>query len=139
MENITESGSWEEVFSCEEITNHWLYFIFSGYLIPLISPRLRNYFREHYNTCKNGEVTGKFVTLTEFGFDKIQEIQTNNEMKNFIRRMCIDKKIDYNEESIDHISWLFSGDDDDKHQSLKQTWKRLNETLDKLGTTGLMP
>jgi hypothetical protein len=131
MENITESNSWsEEVLSCEEITNHWLYFIFSGYLIPLVSPRLRNYFREVYNTCKHGEVTGKFVTLTEFGFEKIQDIQDNNEMNNYIRRICIEKKIEYDEELINHTSWLFSGDNDEKHQSIKQTWKRLNETLD---------
>jgi len=131
MENITESNSWsEEVLSCEEITNHWLYFIFSGYLIPLVSPRLRNYFREVYNTCKHGEVTGKFVTLTEFGFEKIQDIQDNNEMNNYIRRIYIEKKIEYDEELINHTSWLFSGDNDEKHQSIKQTWKRLNETLD---------
>ena len=130
MENITESGSWsEDIVSCEDITNHWLYFIFSGYLVPLISPKLRDYFRETYNTCKNGEVTGRFVTLTEFGFEKIQDIQNNNEMKNYIRRICIEKEIDYNEELIDNMSWLFSGDNDDNHQSIKQTWKRLNETL----------
>ena len=131
MENYTESGSWsEDLFSCEDITNHWLYFIFTGYLLPLVSPRLRDYLKQAYNTCKNGEVTGKFVTLTEFGFEKIQDIQNNNEMKNYIRRICIEKKIEYDEEMIDNAAWLFSGDNDEKHQSLKQTWKRLNETLD---------
>ena len=142
MENIllNESSSWSEDLnndlSCEEITNHWLYFIFSGYLIPLVSPRLRNYFWEVGNTCKHGEVTGKFVTLTEFGFEKIQEIEDNNEMKNYIRRICIEKKIEYNEELINHTSWLFSGDNDDQHPSLKQTWKRLNETLDNFKELG---
>ena len=131
MENITESGSWsEDIVSCEDITNHWLYFIFSGYLVPLISPKLRDYFRETYNTCKGGEVTGRFVTLTEFGFEKIQDIQNNNEMKNYIRRICIEKNIEYDEELIDNTAWLFSGDNDEQHQSLKQTWKRLNETID---------
>ena len=27
---------------CEEVTNHWLYFIFSGYLLPLISQELEH-------------------------------------------------------------------------------------------------
>jgi len=135
VENLTESWSGEmsvENFgiSCEDLTNHWLYFIFSGYLLPLVSPRLRNYFKELYNSCKHGEVSGKFVTLTEFGFEKIQNIENNNEMKNYIRRICIEKKIEYNEELIDNTAWLFSGDNDEKHQSIKQTWKRFNETIE---------
>ena len=116
--------------SCEDLTNHWLYFVFSGYLLPLVSPRLRNYFKELYNSCKHGEVSGKFVTLTEFGFEKIQNIENNDEMKNYIRRICIEKKIEYDEELIDKTAWLFSGDNDEKHQSIKQTWKRLNETIE---------
>ena len=132
MENFTGSDSWSDDLSCEQITNHWLYFIFSGYLLPLISPKLRRYFHEVINSCKNNEITGKVVTLTEFGFEKIQDIQNNHEMSNFIRRVCIDKNIEYDEELINHVSWLFSGDNDEQHQSLKQTWKRLNETLDNL-------
>tara|TARA_B100000900_G_C20265503_1_gene587801 strand:- start:8 stop:457 length:450 start_codon:yes stop_codon:yes gene_type:complete len=141
MENFTESWSGEmsvENFgiSCEDLTNHWLYFVFSGYLLPLVSPRLRNYFKELYNSCKHGEVSGKFVTLTEFGFEKIQNIENNNEMKNFIRRICIEKKIDYDEELIDKAAWLFSGDNDENHQSIKQTWKRLNETIENIQKFG---
>ena len=59
---------------CEDVTNHWLYFIFSGYLLPLISPRVRDWFKEFLNSMKNSEVGGKVVTLTEFGFQKIQDI-----------------------------------------------------------------
>ena len=81
------------------------------------------------NSCKNNEITGKIVTFTEFGFEKIQDIESNHEMKNFIRRICINKKIEYDEETIDRVSWLFSGDNDEQHQSIKQTWKRLNDTL----------
>ena len=134
MDNFTETGSLSDSFavSCDDITNHWLYFIFTGYLVPLISPKLRRYCKETLNSCRNNEVTGKIVTLTEFGFDKIQDIQDNDEMKNFIQRMCIEKKIEYNEETIDHVAWLFSGDNDEKHQSIKQTWKRLEETLNGL-------
>ena len=137
MENFTESWSGEmsvENFGiyCEDLTNHWLYFVFSGYLLPLVSPRLRNYFKELYNSCKHGEVSGKFVTLTEFGFEKIQNIENNNEMKNFIRRICIEKKVEYDEELIDKAAWLFSGDNDENHQSIKQTWNRLNETIENI-------
>ena len=93
MENFTDAGSLSDNFdiSCDEITNHWLYFIFTGYLVPLISPKLRRYCKETLNSCRNNEVTGKIVTLTEFGFEKIQDIENNREMKDFIRRLC-DKK-----------------------------------------------
>ena len=49
-----------------------------------------------------------------------------------IQELFLNKKIEYNEETIEHVSWLFSGDNDDKHQSIKQTWKRLEETLNDL-------
>ena len=32
--SITQDNLWENV------TNHWLYFVFSGYVLPLVSPRL---------------------------------------------------------------------------------------------------
>ena len=139
MDNFTDSGSWDNSassngfdISCEGITNHWLYFIFTGYLVPLISPKMRRYLSETINSCKNNEIAGKIVTLTEFGFDKIQSIENNHEMKNFIRRICIEKNYQYDEEIIDHAAWLFSGDNDERHQSLKQTWTALHDTLDKL-------
>ena len=128
MDNFTDSGSWSGI-DCEGITNHWLYFIFSGYLLPLISPKVRRFVNEKINSLRNNEITGKIVTLTEFGFDKIQDIQKNDEMKNFIRRMCIEKNYEYNEEMIDHVAWLFSGDNDETHDSLMQTWARLNTML----------
>ena len=130
MDNFTDSGSWSEaLISCGEITNHWLYFIFSGYLLPLISPKVRRFCKEQINSLRNNEIAGKVVTLTEFGFDKIQDIQNNNEMKNFIRRMCIEKKYKYDEEMITHVAWLFSGDNDETHESLMQTWSKLNRVL----------
>jgi hypothetical protein len=134
MDNFTDSSWSESNISCEGITNHWLYFIFSGYLLPLISPKVRRFVTEQINSLRNNEVTGKIVTLTEFGFDKIQDIQKNGEMKNFIRRICIEKKYEYNEEMIDHIAWLFSGDNDETHDSLMQTWTRLNVMLKEPGT-----
>ena len=83
-----------------------------------------------------GKVAGDMVSLTEFGFEKIQNIENNNEMKNFIRRICIEKKIEYDEELIDKAAWLFSGDNDENHQSIKQTWKRLNETIENIQKLG---
>jgi len=117
---------------CENITNHWLYLIFTGYLLPIFSPRVRNFTKEFINGLKNNEITGKVVTLTEFGFQKIQEIENNHEMKNFVRRMCIEKKIEYDEDSIDKIAWLFSGDSDESHNSITQTWTKLNKVMEEL-------
>ena len=117
---------------CENITNHWLYLIFTGYFLPMLSPRVRNFTKEFLNSLKNNEITGKVVTLTEFGFQKIQDIEDNHEMKNFIRRICIEKKIEYDEDSIDKIAWLFSGDSDETHHSITQTWTKLNKVLEEL-------
>ena len=57
------------------------------------------------NTLKSNEITGKYVTLTEYGFDKIQDIENNDEMKEYIKRLCKEKKPDlfYSEESLEKI------------------------------------
>ena len=96
-----ESWSWEEFNNttdttdlnttsdlCENVTNHWLYFVFTGYLLPLVSPRVRDWIKETVNSLKSNKVTGQLVTLTEFGFNKIQDIQSDEEMKEFIKRIC---------------------------------------------------
>ena len=31
---------------CESVTNHWLYLIFTGYLLPIVSPRVRNFTKD---------------------------------------------------------------------------------------------
>ena len=71
--NFTDgSGSYSSVLVydtldedlCENVTNHWLYLIFTGYLLPIISPRVRNFTKEFVNGLKNNEITGKVVTLT---------------------------------------------------------------------------
>ena len=114
---------------CEEVTNHWLYFIFSGYLLPLISPRVRAWLKETLNTLKNNEVTGKLVTLSEYGFEKIQDIENNDEMKEYIKRLCKEKKPElfYSEESLEKIALLFSGDDGKK--AIAQSWRKLNKFI----------
>ena len=114
---------------CEEITNHWLFFIFSGYVLPLFSSRVRDYLKETLNRLKTSSIGGQFVTLTEFGFEKIQGIENNEEMKKFIKRMCEEKKIEWNDETLEKIAWLFSGDKDDTHTSIQQTWTKLNKVL----------
>ena len=120
---------------CDDITNHWLYLVFTGYLLPIVSPKVRNYFKELYNSLKNNEISGKVVTLTEFGFQKIQDIENNDEMKNFIIRLCIERKIEYDEDTINKISWLFSGETNEYHHSISQTWKKLNKILNEIKTT----
>ena len=144
MENFTESGSLSDDFdiSCEDITNHWLYFIFSGYLLPLISPRVRDFIKDKLSSLRNGEITGQIVSLTEFGFEKIQDIENNKEMKDYIKRLCKNKKpgLLYTEETIEKMSWLFSGDKKNgKEEGIQQTWKKLNKLIDNSGIKVIRP
>ena len=135
MSNLTDfsSDSWLQDSSglCEEVTNHWLYFIFAGYVLPLISPRVWDWFKETLNSLKNNEVTGQIVTLTEYGFDKIQDIENNKEMKNYIRRLCETKNpsLYYSDENIEKIAWLFSGESKDGQEGIQQSWKKLNKLI----------
>ena len=140
MNNLTydfSSDSWVQGSSdlCEEVTNHWLYFIFAGYLLPLISPRVRDWFKETLNSLKNNDITGDIVTLTEYGFDKIQEIENNNEMKNYIKRLCKSKNpsLYYSDETVEKIAWLFSGESKDGQEGIQQSWKKLNKLINSSG------
>jgi len=133
-----ESWSWEEFNNttnidtldnsnlCEEVTNHWLYFIFSGYLLPLISPRVRDWLKETLNSIKNNSVTGKLVTLTEYGFDKIQDIENDEEMKEFIKRICKSRRpgLLIQEKMFDKLAEEFSGKGGGK------SWRYLNKVID---------
>ena len=115
---------------CNDVTNHWLYFVFSGYVLPLISPRVRDWLKETLNSIKNKEVSGIFVTLTEFGFQKIQDIENNDEMKEYIKRLVKEKNpsVFYSEESLEKLTLLFSGDETKK--GLAQSWKKLNKIIE---------
>ena len=131
MNYSDNSWIWEEEKSfCENVTNHWLYLVFSGYILPLISPRVRDWFYETINSLRNNKITGKIVTLTEFGFQKIQDIENNDEMKEYIRRILKQKNpsLFYSEESLEKIAILFSGDE--KKNGLAQSWKRLNKMIE---------
>ena len=110
---------------CENVTNHWLYFIFTGYLLPIISPRVRDWFKETINSIKNSDVGGKVVTLTEYGFDKIQDIEKDSEMKEFIKRMVKSKipGLVIQEKIYDKLAEEFSGKDGGK------SWRYLNKII----------
>ena len=133
MENITEysSSSWDSGIDCEDLTNNNLYIIFVGYVVPLLSPRVRNYGRELLSHLKNaGKVAGNIVSVTEYGFEKIQDLSNNGEMVQFIQKVCDKKKIDVTMAEIKELSWRFSGDTENgKRESIQQTWKSLLNNL----------
>jgi len=151
MENLTDSSwIWDDMDNitlehynmCESVTNHWLYFIFSGYLLPLISPRVRDFIKDKLSSLRNGETTGQLVSLTEFGFEKIQDIEDNKEMKDYIRRLCKNKNPGslYTEETIEKMSWLFSGErQTGKEGGMQQTYKKLNKLIDGVGVKVVRP
>ena len=110
---------------CENVTNHWLYFVFTGYLLPIISPRVRDWFKETINSIKNSQVGGKVVTLTEYGFDKIQDIENDSEMKEFIKRMVKSKRpgLLIQEKMYGKLAEEFSGKGGGK------SWRYLNKII----------
>lgn len=136
---MNQSGSWDTIlessnFDCEELTNNSLYLIFVGYLLPLLSPKVRNYGRELLSHFRNaGKVAGDIVSLTEFGFEKIQDLSDNKEMVKFIEKYCDNKKINILPKQISEISWKFSGDTENgKRENKQETWKKLLKELSNL-------
>ena len=133
MENFTEysSNSWDSGIDCTDLTNNGLYIIFIGYIVPLLSPRVRNYGRELLSHFKNaGKVAGNIVSVTEYGFEKVQDLSNNGEMAQFIQKVCDKKKIDLTMNEIKELSWRFSGDTDNgQKESIQQTWKSLVNNL----------
>ena len=131
---MEDSWSWEEFNNtteinsdlCGNITNHWLYFVFSGYLLPLISPRVRDWFKETLNSLKNNKKTGEIVTLTEYGFNKIQDIKDDKEMKDFIKRICNSRRpgLLIQEKMYDKLTEEFSGKGGGK------SWRYLIKVID---------
>ena len=131
-----ESWSWEEFTNttdlnetsdlCENVTNHWLYFIFTGYLLPLVSPRVRDWIKETVNSLKSNKVTGQLVTLTEFGFNKIQDIESDEEMKSFIKRISNSRRpgLLIQEKVYDKLAEEFSGKGGGK------SWRYLIKVID---------
>ena len=141
-----ESWSWEEFNNttdttdlnttsdlCENVTNHWLYFVFTGYLLPLVSPRVRDWIKETVNSLKNNKVTGQLVTLTEFGFNKIQDIQSDEEMKEFIKRISKSRRpgLLIQEKIYDKLAEEFSGKGGGK------SWRYLIKVIDNSHNIGI--
>ena len=138
-----ESWSWEEFNNntdlnttsdlCENVTNHWLYFIFTGYLLPLVSPRVRDWMKETVNSLKSNKVTGQLVTLTEFGFNKIQDIQSDEEMKEFIKRISKSRRpgLLIQEKVYDKLAKEFSGKGGGK------SWRYLIKVIDNSHNIGI--
>lgn len=144
MENITNfienvDGS-TTGFDCEDLTNNGLYMIFIGYLYPMLSPTLRSYMKDIVVTIKNvGKVSGQVVSLTEFGFSKLQGIKSNEEMINFIERVCKNKDLNVLPKQILNCAWSFSGDTDGgKRENTEQSWNKLLNELDKLHQLNIM-
>jgi hypothetical protein len=136
MDNITNT-SWilptESLVDCDDLTNNGLYLIFIGYLVPLLSPRLRNYGRELISSIKNvGKITGNIVSLTEYGFEKVQGLSTNAEMVSFIERLCEINDLAVLPTQLIELSWEFSGDTDyGKKVHMLQTWSKLRSELER--------
>ena len=136
---MDSSWTWDEYNTtsndqnmCENITNHWLFLVFSGYLLPLISPRVREWLKETLNSLKSSDITGDLVTLTEYGFNKIQDIENDEEMKNFIKRMVKSRRprLLIQEKMYDKLSEEFSGKDGGK------SWRYLMKVINNSQSIG---
>ena len=58
----------------------------------MFSPTIRSYMKDMFIHVKNvGKVTGEIVSLTEFGFTKVQKIKSLEDMASFIERVCKNK------------------------------------------------
>ena len=142
MENITDismsSSSWSGDLSinCDDLTNNGLYFIFTGYIVPLLSPRVRAYIKEVMITIKNvGNVAGKAVSVTEYGFEKVQGLSTNAEMIDFIKNVCNKKNVNITPQELVNLAWSFSGDTENgKREGVEQTWNKLMKEVDRIHT-----
>ena len=96
MNNITNVtiDTMGTLFNCEDLTNNGLYMIFVGYIFPLLSPTIRDYMKDLFIHAKNfGKVSGEIVSLTEFGFTKVQKIHNLEDMVKFIERVSKNKNL----------------------------------------------
>ena len=129
MENITEVSSTSGGFDCEDITNNGLYMIFIGYVYPLLSPTIRNYMKDLFIHVKNvGKVTGEIVSLTEFGFTKVQKIENIEDMVKFIERVSKNKDLSIMKDDLVECAKSYAGGEGKNEGS----WNSLLKQLEKL-------
>ena len=138
MNNYTEvisSNSWSsDNFDCEDLTNNGLYLIFTGYILPLLSPKVRNYLHETFISIKNmGDVAGKIVSVTDYGFEKVQGLSNNGEMVEFLTRLCSKKNLTIDPKELVNLAWSFSGDTENgKRPGSEQTWNKLMKEVNRI-------
>ena len=138
MENITTLITTNDI-DCPDLTNNGLYLIFVGYLLPLLSPTMRIYFKDLLINLKNcGKVTGQLVSLTEFGFTKVQNINSNEEMIKFIERVCLNKDLNLLPQQIMDCAKSFSGDKNNGKDSFEGSWNKLLKEVDRLHAENIM-
>ena len=138
--NLTILSPYENVMDCNDLTSNGLYMIFIGYIYPLLSPTMRDYLADLFISIKNiGKVTGKIVSLTEFGFQKVQKINNNDEMIGFIERLCKNKDMKILPQQIIECAWSFSGDTDNgTKENKEESWNKLLKEIDRLHTLNIL-
>ena len=134
MDNFTNSWNYDNTLDCEEIKNNGLYLIFTGYVLPLISPQVRAYLHEKILFIKNaGNIAGKLVSVSEYGFKNVQDLSNNSDMVDFITRLCSKKDLHVLPKQIIDIAWNFSGDTDNgKKENREESWNKLLKEIDRI-------
>ena len=126
MENITNVTEINNVFNCEDVTNNGLYMIFIGYVYPLVSPTIRNYIKDLFIHVKNaGKVTGEIVSLTEFGFTKLQKIENIDDMAKFIERVSKNKNLSIMKDDLIECAKSYVGGEGHNEGSWNSMLKQL--------------
>ena len=74
------------------------------------------------------------MSLTEFGFTKVQNINSNEEMIKFIERVCLNKDLNLLPQQIVDCAKSFSGEKD----SFEGSWNKLLKEVDRLHAENIM-